>query len=53
MNYAHRGLIQPQHGAPDHFHDLLEQLRQEWDEMKRRNAGEWEQQRDGISKDHF
>ena len=29
--------------------ELLEQMRLEWDEMKRRNAGEYEQQRDTMS----
>lgn len=49
MNYAHRGLLQPQHGAPpDRFMELLDQLRLEWDEMKRRGASEYESQRENI-----
>ena len=33
--------------------ELLEQMRLEWDEMRRRNAGEVEQHRDGMSKNHI
>ena len=49
MSYVHRGLLQPQHGAPpDRFIELLDALRVEWDEMKRRGASEYEQQRENI-----
>ena len=49
MYNAHRGLVPPQHGAPDRFMELLDQMRLEWEELKRRNAGEYEQQRDNLS----
>ncbi|KAL9081580.1 MAG: hypothetical protein Q9159_007244 [Coniocarpon cinnabarinum] len=46
MYNAHRGLVQPQHG--ERFMDLLDNLRLEWENEKRRNAGEVEQHRDGM-----
>lgn len=49
-SHAHRGMM-PQHVPPgNRINDLLEQIRAEFDNQTRGVAGEYEQQRESLSK---